>query len=114
MNTRRLTTNKLKLPFCALENRLYNLLKAPFNYEIHSYGKIFLLSEGVYLKGRRNVGVKVFNDKGSWVNSFNSIKDCALIYNLHPRIIDRKFNTGNFLLFNKKNIYLNELFNILE
>jgi hypothetical protein len=65
MNTRRLTTNKLKLPLCGLENRLYNLLKTSFNYEIHSDGEIFLLSEGVYLKDKGNVGVKVFNDKGS-------------------------------------------------
>ena len=90
MNEKRLSTNLIKNSSVLAVNsakgtfnkveirqRALKLLSTPSNYEIHSNGKLWVKSLGVYLKSRGNIGVKAFNNKGEILYSFNSIKECA-------------------------------------
>ena len=106
MNSNRLSTSKAytNLSLVNIEERALKFLSSPSNYEIQVDGKILIKSTGTYLKGRGNLGVKVFDDKGEIVYSFNSIKDCALFFNVHSRTIIRRLDSGNFMEFNGKNL----------
>ncbi len=87
-----------------VKERVLKLLSAPSNYETQPDGKILIKSTGTYLKGRGNVGVKVLDEKGGLVYSFNSIKDCALFFNVHSRTINRRLDKGNIVEYNGKNL----------
>jgi len=90
MNQNRLSTNQISdNKDLNLENKIKDLLDAPSNYEIHPNGKIFIKSSGLYLKGRGNINVQMFNEQGLLVNYFDSILDCASFFNfnLSPRTI---------------------------
>ena len=102
MNIRRLSTNMPSIIPEDLEKRIKNLKEAPSNYEIHEDGRIFIKSKGVYLKGRGNVKVQVFNEKNLLVNTFNSIKECAKQFRVDNKTIDRRLNNGFILLFEGK------------
>lgn len=76
MNQNRLSTNQISNnKDLNLENKIEDLLDAPSNYEKHPNGKIFIKSSGLYLKGRGNINVKMFNEQGLLVNYFDSILD---------------------------------------
>jgi hypothetical protein len=74
MNNNRLSTNsgafashtvKEKSSSLILyKERALKLLSMPSNYEVQPDGKILIKSLGTYLKGRGNVSVKVYDDKG--------------------------------------------------
>jgi len=85
-----------------VRERVLKLLSGPSNYEVQPDGRVLIKSTGTYFKGRGNVGVKVLDDKGVLVYKFNSIKDCALFFNVHSRTINRRLNNGNFVEFNGK------------
>jgi hypothetical protein len=87
-----------------VRERVLKLLSDPSNYEVQPDGRVLIKSTGTYFKGRGNVGVKVLDDKGVLVYKFNSIKDCALFFNVHSRTINRRLNNGNFVEFNGKNL----------
>lgn len=112
MNRRRLTTN-LKNPLSYAENeennlqeRIFNLLSSPSNYEIHLNGKIWIKSSGIYLKGRGNLEVEVFNEKEELVYNFSSIKECAQFFNVSDRTINRKLDNGTLIEFNGNKLIL--------
>lgn len=108
MNNNRLSTNIAKGNPSSkpedrnIKERALKLLSSPSNYEIQSDGKILIKSSGTYLKGRGNVGIKVLDEKGELIFNFNSIKDCALFFNVHSRTIVRRLNNGNFSEFKGK------------
>lgn len=106
MNSNRLSTNIAynNPSLVNIKERVLKLLSSPSNYEIQADGKILIKSTGTYLKGRGNLGVKVFGDRGEIIYSFNSIKDCALFFNVHSRTIIRRLDSGNFLEFKGKNL----------
>jgi len=87
-----------------VRERVLKLLSGPSNYEVQPDGRVLIKSTGTYFKGRGNVGVKVLDDNGVLVYKFNSIKDCALFFNVHSRTINRRLNNGNFVEFNGKNL----------
>jgi len=87
-----------------VRERVLKLLSGPSNYEVQPDGRVLIKSTGTYFKGRGNIGVKVLDDKGVLVYKFNSIKDCALFFNVHSRTINRRLNNGNFVEFNGKNL----------
>jgi len=74
MNRNRLSTNlaRLDIDDKIFQEKLLNLLNEPSNLEIHSNGKIWIKSKGIYLKGRGNVKLEVLDDKGSLFKSFDS------------------------------------------
>lgn len=106
MNNNRLSSNlpnkgtNLSLNSEDIKKKAIELLSLPSNYELQSDGKILIKSSGSYLKGRGNVGVKVLDEEGKLIFNFNSIKDCALFFNVHSRTIIRKLDKGNTLEFN--------------
>ncbi len=108
MNSRRIhssETIKLDGERENLKNRTLNLLSTPSNYEVQPDGRILVKSTGLYLRGRGNVGVNVFDaDNGEQIYSFDSIKDCAAFFNLHSRSINRRLSNGQTVKFNDKNI----------
>ena len=125
MNEKRLSTNLIKnssglltdnydatLPrknrwsYAEIIARALELLSTPSNYEIHSNGKIWVKSLGVYLKGIGNITVKAFNQEGEIMHSFNSIKECAQFFNVSDRTINRKLENGTEVEFNGKKLVL--------
>ena len=73
MNSNRLSTSKVgssnrnSLEKANIEERILNLLSYPSNYDLHANGKIFIKSQGCYLKGRGNIGVLALNEKGKLI-----------------------------------------------
>jgi len=80
MNRNRLSTVSPQPKEIDIEERIQKLLAAPSNYEIHPNGKILIKSSGIYLKGRGNISIEVFDDEGLLVYDFDSIKECALFF----------------------------------
>lgn len=102
MNTRRLSTN---LPFILpddIESRIKILLNAPSNYKIHTDGRIYINSEEKFLKGRGNLEIELYSDKGIFIKSFNSIKECALTFKTSERTINRRLDSGNIFMNNNE------------
>jgi len=108
MNNNRLSTNLAPQgeegSSVDIQERALNLLSSPSNYEVQPDGKILIKSLGTYLRGRGNVGVEVLDEKGELVFHFNSIKDCALFFNVHSRTINRRLDNGSYVEFNGKNL----------
>src|SRR5260221_14715973 len=107
MNLKRLSTNlpyegAAPSPHKNIQERIQTLLDAPSNYEIHTNGKIFIKSSGVYLKGRGNVSLEVLDDKGFLVYSFDSIKQCAKFFGVSEKTIFNRMEKGNTLSFNNQ------------
>ena len=119
MNEKRLSTNLIKnssmlavnsgkgtFNKAEIRQRALKLLSTPSNYEIHSNGKLWVKSLGVYLKGRGNITLKAFNQEGEIMHSFNSIKECAQFFNVSDRTINRKLENGTEVEFNGKKLVL--------
>jgi len=111
MNNNRLSTNLAYIKgessssSCdVITERVLKLLSTPSNFEIQPDGKILIKSLGTYLKGRGNVGVRVLDETGELIYSFNSIKECALFFNVHTRTINRRLEHGSFIEFNGKKL----------
>ena len=109
MNNNRLSTNlasigKESSSMMDIRERALNLLSSPSNYEVQPDGRILIKSLGTNLKGRGNVGVEVLDEKGELIFHFNSIKDCALFFNVHSRTINRRLDNGSYVEFNGKNL----------
>lgn len=101
MNRNRLSTNLTphSLPQNLLEEKIFNILNEPSNYEIQSNGKILVKSTGVYLKGRGNIKLEILDDKNLLFKSFNSIKECALFLGVSERTINRRLEDNKPFLF---------------
>lgn len=107
MNNSRLSTRFTPVEDASpwgVKERALKLLSLPSNYEVQANGKILLKSLGTYLKGRGNVGVSVLDAKGEIVFKFNSIKDCALFFNVHTRTINRRLENGSLVEYNNQNL----------
>lgn len=102
MNRNRLSTNKdtKSETDSSLDNKIEYLLNQPSNYETHSNGKILIKSLGVYLKGRGEVKIEVFDENNCLVRDFPSIKATAFYFNTSERSIIRKLDNGDNILFN--------------
>lgn len=115
MNSNRLSTNLASLgegnsSLMSIGERAIKLLSTPSNYEVQPDGKILIKSLGTCFKGRGKIGVKVLDEKGELYN-FNSIKDCALFFNVHSRTINRRLDSGSFIEFNgKKLVFKREVY----
>jgi len=59
---------------------------------------------GVYLKGRGNISVEALDEKGILIDSFSSIKECALFFGVSERTIIRRLDKGSFFEYNGKNL----------
>jgi hypothetical protein len=106
MNNYRLSTSITPVEDASqvdVKERALKLLSSPSNYEVQANGKIKIKSLGTYLKGRGNVGVNVLDVKGEIVFKFNSIKDCALFFNVHTRTINRRLENGSLVEYNNQN-----------
>ncbi len=118
MNNNRLSSNlpkkatNLSLSSQDIQKKAIELLSLPSNYELQSDGKILIKSSGCYLKGRGNMGVKVLDEGGKLIFNFNSIKDCALFFNVHSRTINRKLDNGSFIEFNGKILVFKRVINL--
>lgn len=104
MNRNRLSTGPGSPTVENIEARIQNLLASPSNYEIQPNGKILVKSSGVFLKGRGNINVEVFNEPGLLINSFNSIKECALFFGVSDRTIQRRLENNSYFSFNGQNL----------
>jgi hypothetical protein len=113
MNTRRLSTNSPFIFSDKIEIRIQNLLEAASNNEIHDNGKIFIISQGKYLKGRGNVRLVIYNFEDILINSFNSIKNCAQFFQVSQRTIIRRLDSGNMFLFNNQKFFIKRTLNKL-
>lgn len=53
--------------------------------------------------------LKVFDDKGLLVNSFHSLKECALFFNVSTRTINRRIIKNTYFSFNGKILKINHI-----
>jgi hypothetical protein len=107
MNNYRLSTSLTSIDDASrvdVKERALKLLSCPSNFEVLANGKILIKSLGTYLKGRGNIGVNVLDIKGEIVFKFNSIKDCALFFNVHTRTINRRLENGSFVEYNSQKL----------
>lgn len=107
MNNYRLSTSFTPTKQIDVKERALKLLSSPSNYEVQAllrWGKILIKFLGTYLKGRGNVGVNVLDANGEIVFKFNSIKDCALFFNVHTRTINRRLENGSLVEYNNQNL----------
>ena len=111
MNRNRLSTVSPQPKEIDIEERIQKLLAAPSNYEIHPNGKILIKSSGIYLKGRGNISIEVFDDEGLLVYDFDSIKECALFFGVSTRTIVRKLDNNTSFPFNGKNLIIKRVIN---
>jgi LAGLIDADG endonuclease len=103
MNQRRLSSSSPTILPLNLNERIFTLLNAPSNYEIHKNGKIFIKSKGIYLKGIGTISIEVFNMIGIKVNTFNSRLECAKYFNLSDSTIGNRLNDGKPIYYNNNN-----------
>lgn len=113
MNRNRLSTVTSKPIAKNVQKRILKLLAAPSNYEVQPDGKILIKSSGVYLKGRGNIGIDVFDDKGLLINKFDSIKECALFFGVSSRTIIRRLDKSAYFLFNGQNLIVKRVISLL-
>ena len=85
------------------------LLQSSSNNEIHSNGKIFIKSLGVYLKGRGEVQIEVYDENNILINTFPSIKSCAVNLNISERSLIRKLDNNGLVLFGDKKYFVKRL-----
>jgi hypothetical protein len=95
MNRNRLSTVTAQPGANNIQERVLNLLAAPSNYEIQPDGKILRKSSGVYLKGRGNIGIEVYDEK-------DSIIECALFFSVST--INRRLDKNVYFTFNGQNL----------
>lgn len=110
MNRNRLSTsNNVIEPsaYLNLDERILKLLSTPSNYEMQPDGKILIKCPATYLKGRGNISVLVFSDSAaeSPLYKFNSIKECALFFNVSVNIINLRLNKGIFLEYKGQKLF---------
>lgn len=79
------------------------------NYEVHQGGKIWIKSSGVYLRSRGNVGIRVKDDKGILVYSFDSINQCAIFFGVSDRTINRRLEKGYLKIKGQNLIFKREV-----
>jgi hypothetical protein len=110
MNNNRLSTSRVNQDkttgLCNLNERIFNLLSTPSNYELQADGKILIKSLGIYLKGRGNISVIALDEKGEVKFHFSSIKNCALFFNVDSRTIIRRLDKGSILEYKGENLVL--------
>lgn len=105
MNRNRFSTVSPQPKEIDIEERIQKLLAAPSNYEIHPNGKILIKSSGIYLKGRGNISIEVFDDEGLLVYDFDSIKECALFcFCVSTRTMHRRLSKNVYFTFNGQNL----------
>ncbi len=117
MNSNRFSTNlKIKDIDEYLDNKISSLLSQPSNLEVHSNGKIFIKSMGVYLKGHLppSKKIEVFDEQGQLVNTFESIKSCSIFFNVSERVIISRADSGNNFFYNNKNYTVKRVFPLIS
>ena len=112
MNRNRLSTETPQARDKDTQERIERLLAAPSNYEIQPDGKIWIKSSGVYLKGRGNIGIEVFDDKGLLINSFDSIIECALFFGVSARTINRRLDKNAYFIFNGQTLMVKRVISL--
>jgi len=109
MNTRRLSTHLSFIYPDNFESRIQNLIKVPSNYETHEDGRIFIKSNNIYLRGRGRVELALFNDKGLFIRSFDSIKSSASFFEVSEKTIYRRINKELYFLFKNEKFLLKRI-----
>lgn len=107
MNNYRLSSSFTPVEDASLvdvKEKALKLLSSPSNFELQANGKIGIKSLGTYLRGRGNVGVNVLDANSETVFKFNSIKDCALFFNVHTRTINRRLENGSPMEYNNQKL----------
>ena len=89
-----------------LQLKIDKLLAAPSNLEIKEDGRIFIKSLHKYYSNRNSITVKVQNDKGLVMNTFDSLADCAKHLSISPSLAGRKLRDQTPTLFNGELVYI--------
>jgi hypothetical protein len=82
------------------------LLSAPSNLEIKEDGRIFIKSLNKYYSDRGSIQVELQDEKGSIIETFNSLADCSKYLNISPSRAGNKLRDGSSVLFNNKPLYI--------
>jgi hypothetical protein len=111
MNINRLSTNlnNIGIPL-DLDERIKNLINAPLNLERLQNGKIFIKSTGVCLRPGRSIQINVMDNNGLIINSFSTIKDCALFFNMRKTTFCRKLDKGDPILFKNESFFVKRVY----
>jgi len=111
MNNNRLSSNVNSLSTypgvdnIVLDQKIEELLSRSSNLEVHPDGKIFIKSEQVYVKGRGNVEINVYDNEGLLLYSFENLEMTAAFFNQSKHIIRYRVNSGKPLIINNKEYF---------
>lgn len=109
MNNRRLSTNlshNSPVDRELLYVKINKLLAAPSNFKVLEDGQIFILSLNKYYSPRENIRVRLYNEDGLIVDTFESIADCARFLSISPVMAKRRLVKSEPVLFNDKLLYI--------
>lgn len=109
MNNKRLSTSLSKnspVDRVQLYVEINKLLAAPSNFEVKEDGRIFIKSLNKYYSPRENIRVRLDNEDGLIVNTFDSIADCARFLGISPIIAKQRLVKSEPVLLNDKFLYI--------
>jgi len=107
LSTRSKATEKIEVVSRELlQKEIDRLLSAPSNLEIKEDGRIFIKSLNKYYSDRGIIQVDLLDEKGSIVETFNSLADCSKYLNISPSTAGRKARDGSPVLFNNQPLYI--------
>lgn len=109
MNLNRLSTNPDKLSQSKTDNLtidIAKLLSGQSNLEIKSDGRIFILSLNKYYNKGKKIPVSLFDMKGLFHSSFDSIKDCAKLLGISAERVSKRLGDNKPLLVGRKEFYV--------
>ena len=110
MNNNRLSTNKAEGLASYLEgeflNDLNHLLSLPSNLEVHSNGKIFIISQGKYYNTGNNLAVQLVDSNDLVIREFDSVTDCSKFLELSKNTISRRLASRKPIEWNGQTVYV--------
>ena len=106
MNTIRLSINLPFVPIKDIEMRINNLLNAPSNYKLSENGKVFIISEGRFLRERGNIEIELYTEDKILVKLFKSIKDSAKYFNTSERTINRRLDSRDLFVYEGQKFFI--------
>ena len=93
-----------------LLEKINSLLSKPSNFEVTSNGKTFIKSEQKFFKGRGNVEIEAFDEKGVLINSFDNMEIAANFFNVKKHIIKYRLDSGSPLVLNENSFKIKEVY----
>lgn len=108
MNNNRLSTSSSQpiVNRAQLLDQVNLLLSGPSNFELRNGRKWVVSLNKYYNSSRKNICVKIVDENGNKLHSFDSLADCAKLLNVKPSTVSKRIIKGISFLFDNKKVYI--------